>query len=364
MAFDFPSSPTLGQQYAPAGGPTYQWDGTAWKVISNAPTAETRNRIVNGAMQISQEQGNTAGTSAGYYAADQWTFTFLSTGTFTAQRVQSVTPNGSKDRLRYTISVADAALAAGDYLFIRQSIEGSRVADFRYGTASSKQSILRFGFKAPAGTYSIALKNSASNRSYIANFTISAGQANTDTEQLFVIPGDTTGTWLTDTGVGIYVNITLATGTTFHGVAGWQAGNVFGTASNTNGMAAAGAVFELFDCGLYLDDQVTGLPPKWQMPDEAEELQACQRYWQTSLAAFDDQATITGQVEQCVIKFSPNMRIAPAISYGTAHIAPSNCGAVIVTSGTNTTSSLSIGTTSLGAGRFYYYAPAIMNARM
>ena len=40
----------------------------------------------------------------------------------------------------------------------------------------------------------------------------------------------------------------------------------------TNGMAGAGNVFELFDVGLYLDPDNTGLPPKWQMPDEAEEL--------------------------------------------------------------------------------------------
>lgn len=31
MAFDFPASPSVGQIYAPAGGPSYQWDGTVWK---------------------------------------------------------------------------------------------------------------------------------------------------------------------------------------------------------------------------------------------------------------------------------------------------------------------------------------------
>ena len=35
MAFDFPSSPTVGQSYTPAGGPTYVWDGFAW---ANADT--------------------------------------------------------------------------------------------------------------------------------------------------------------------------------------------------------------------------------------------------------------------------------------------------------------------------------------
>ena len=30
--------------------------------------------------------------------------------------------------------------------------------------------------------------------------------------------------------------------------------------------------FELFDVGLYLDPEATGVAPKWEMPDEAEEL--------------------------------------------------------------------------------------------
>jgi hypothetical protein len=30
MSFDFPSSPTVGQQFTPAGGPTYGWNGFAW----------------------------------------------------------------------------------------------------------------------------------------------------------------------------------------------------------------------------------------------------------------------------------------------------------------------------------------------
>jgi hypothetical protein len=30
MPFDFPNSPSSGQQFTPAGGPTYQWNGTGW----------------------------------------------------------------------------------------------------------------------------------------------------------------------------------------------------------------------------------------------------------------------------------------------------------------------------------------------
>ena len=34
MSFSFPSNPSLGQQYAVSGGPTYTWNGTAWVVLT------------------------------------------------------------------------------------------------------------------------------------------------------------------------------------------------------------------------------------------------------------------------------------------------------------------------------------------
>jgi phage-related tail fiber protein len=36
MAFDFPSSPSVGQVYAPVGGPSYLWTGVAWLVQGTA----------------------------------------------------------------------------------------------------------------------------------------------------------------------------------------------------------------------------------------------------------------------------------------------------------------------------------------
>lgn len=306
---DFPTSPNDGQIYA-----GYLYSGGVW-MQSGAlltPTAQARNRIVNPAMQISQENGVAVGTGNGYYIADQWMSGFSSTGTYTAQRVQVATPNGSRDRLRLTVTVADAVVAATDFLQIRTNIEGVRLADFRYGSASSKQSILRFGFKAPAGTYSVELINSAGNRTYLVNFTITAGQANTDTEQTFIIPGDTTGTWLTDNGIGCSVCICMAAGTTYQGVAGWQAGGFIGTSANTNGMGTAGNVFELFDVGLYLDPQATGVAPPWQMPDEAQELAACMRYYEMATATIYGYQS-TGTI-MTWLAFKARKRVTPAAS--------------------------------------------------
>jgi len=361
-------------------GDTYIWvdDGTSQQWVqqniqpgtpampSPGATAQARNRIVNGAMQYAQEYGATGSPSLAWYPADQWALSGVTTGAISTQWSPIVTPNGSKNRIRIAVTTADTSLAAGEYLQLYQPIEGGRVADFRYGSASARQSILRFGFKGPAGTYSASLINGTANRSYVANFTISAGQAGTDTEQVFAIPGDTTGTWATDTGYGIGVRIVLAAGTTFQGATGWQVGNVLGTSANTNGLASAINEFFVGDVGLYLDPDATGLPPKWQMPDEAEELRACQRYWQSVPAnGFRFSGNVTSGTNYYAGMLMPvSMRTAsPALTgvNSTAAYFPATAG-TFVASGFNAISELRLANATSNGG--YFASNVIANARM
>ncbi len=285
-------------------------DGSSWKeaiVIDRTTAAVTlpftpssgsatvrRNRWLNGALQISQQNENTSGTADGYYVADQLSVhRVTSASTITAQRVQSATPGGAKDRARITITAADTALAAGEYLYVRTRIEGQNVADFRYGTGSARQSILRFLFKGPAGTYAVRLTNAAKNRSYVALFSPAA--ANTDENIELVIPGDTSGTWLTDTGIGVEAGIVLACGSTFRGVTGWQAGDMLGTSAVSNGMGTGSAVFEVGEMGLYLDPNATGIAPEWELPDYPSELLNCLRYYEMLSSASGLEAYGVGQ---------------------------------------------------------------------
>lgn len=411
MGFNFPNSPATGTTYSPPGGPTFTWDGVTWKgqtqgvpvtvyMSDTAPsnpaygqlwwqattgrmfvwyadpdsaqwvqvsgsstaaqTAETRNRIINGAMQVSQENGNTASTAVPYYAADQFQSVNSTAGTVSTQRVQVVTPNGSKDRFRVSVTVADTAMAAAEYLqMATTALEGIRVADFLWGTASAKQVIIRFGWKSPAGVYSFRLKNAANTQTYVVNFTISAAQANTDTEQTFVIPGSTTGVWPTDNAVSMGLSWVAATGTTYQSTAGWTAGNFLGTASNSNGMATAGAVYELYDVGLYLDPLNTGVAPAWQMPDYAQELAACQRYWQTERVDFNSYGA--GAIPfTSRTYFATHMRIAPAITAPSTSIGNCTLQAydIVGVGGFRTYVAIT------ATGSFYYAAYYYASARM
>jgi hypothetical protein len=241
-----------------------------------------KNYVVNSGMQASQENGTTAGTVTGYHPVDQFFMAYSNAGTNTAAQVASVTPGGSPNRFRYTATAADAAVAVGDYAMISQKVEGLRIADLRSGSALAKTVTLQFGVKAPAGTYCVSLQSAGGVRSYVAEYVVTAGEANTDTVKSVTISLDQSGTWAIDNTIGMQINWTLMAGTTYQQSAGfWNAWNALGTINQFNFMATAGNVFELFDVSL---TEGTVAPP-FQVPDYASELALCQRYYEKQASA-------------------------------------------------------------------------------
>lgn len=221
-----------------------------------------KNYLVNGGMQISQENGTTAGSSNIYYPVDQWYIQHtLSGGTYSCAQVASSTPGGSTHRIRVTVTAAQTTVGSS-VCFLQQKIEGLRVADLKFGTANAKTVTLQVGVKAPvAGVYSCLLQNNATDTTLSGTFTIAAGEVNTDVVKSVTFAGATSGTWAQDNTNGMYVYVYLM-----------QSGgaNVFATNGN---------VFELFDVGLY--EGATA--PPFQCPDYASELLLCQRYYQLVL---------------------------------------------------------------------------------
>ena len=335
--FDFPASPIPGQSYTPAGGKAYVWDGVSWRIsgaglttsviVSDGPpggvpagtlwwesdtgntfllyddgdsqqwvqvnasavpanvvtkTAETYNRVVNGAMQHSQELGDSGSSSTGAYIADQWASNLAGpVGAGAARLSNVVSKYGSTTRIYFNVPTAKPSLAAGDIMAFIQHIEGIRLADLQWGTAQAKQIVVRFTVRtAVAGIFCLSVRNGAANRTWLGSFNVSA--AGVDTEITMVVPGDTTGTWAKDNTLGMYFGIAYACGTTLgSGVAGWQAGNQVAIAGMTNGASVIGQS-HLADVSLYLDPDATGKAPPWQMPNYADELRACQRYWEVT----------------------------------------------------------------------------------
>jgi hypothetical protein len=353
MAYDFPNSPTVGQVYQ-----GYVWDGQAWQVqgsaafgavrydISQGLTANQaaqgranvwvtrKNYIINGAMMISQENGATAGTTNGYYPVDMCQMSFSNAGTQTSQQVASVTPGGSPNRLRITATAADASVGSADFGLIDHPIEGLRIADLRFGSASAKTITIQFGVKAPAGTYCVALRNGTPNRSYVAEYVISGGEANTDVVKSVTVALDQTGTWATDNTVGVRVSWILMAGSTFQTTANaWAAGNFLGSSNQFNFMGTAGNTFELFDVSL----TEGSVAPPFMVPDYVTELALCRRYYWD----FRDFGKIAGHVSSATlvygILYHPGMRATPTCtSSGTFTAWTANTGSAPVTTNPGT----------------------------
>ena len=273
-----------------------------------------KNYIVNPGMRISQENGTSSGTASSYYLADQWRSSHSQDGTLTFQQVSSATPGGSENRIRMTVTSADTSIAAGQYALITQYIEGLRTADLQWGTANATDVVLRFGFKGPAGTYAVALKNQDVNRTFIREFTISGGDANTDTLQTLTFPGDTSGTWDKDNTSSFLLLFIFAVGSTYQTTAdAWQAGSYLGTSSTSNGIGTTSDVFEIFDVGLYADPDSTGVAPRFELPHYDIDLLECQRYYNQIRLHLNAYLNAFGQ-RLAQVQSIPEMRTTPSIT--------------------------------------------------
>ena len=241
---------------------------------------QRKNYVINGAMMVSQENGSSAGTVNGYYLVDLFRYFGAHDGAISVAQVASVTPAGSPNRIRITVTTADTSIGATQFAAIVHSIEGYRVADLMFGSVDARGLVLRFGVKAPAGTYCVGFRNGSNDRSYVAEFTIAGGEANTDVVKEIAIPGCDNGAWNIANGVGLQLSWGLAIGSTYQGSADtWLTSNFIGTSSISNFLDTIGNVFELFDVGLYEGT----VAPDFVVPDLYQELHHCKRYFETNI---------------------------------------------------------------------------------
>jgi hypothetical protein len=262
----------------------YVYTGGVWRMQGSGQvvTAEARNRIVNGAIQHSQEAGFQGGvTGNGSYSGDQWRLSFNGGGPISSSRNDNLYPSDpdSTNWLRLNGgSTVIGSPAASQFVQFNQPIEGIRMSDAKWGTVAAKPVVVRFrAAGSVAGTYCFAIRNGALNRAYVVKFSV------TTTPQWFsfAIPGDTTGTWPTDTTQWGQIVFCGMSGTDSRAPAEavWSAGLYVSLAGTSNLLSAASQMLDVTNVGLYLDPNATGVPPPWQMPDEAQELAACKRYY-------------------------------------------------------------------------------------
>ena len=281
----------------------------------NAPnTFGFKNRIINGDMRIDQRNAGASVTPTnGQYLVDRWAAALTQASKFTAQQnAASVTPPvGFTNYLGMTSSSAYSVVSS-DVFFVKQAIEGLNVSDLAWGTANAATVTLSFWVRSSlTGTFGGSLNNSAQNRSYPFTFTINA--ANTWEKETITIAGDTSGTWLTTNGVGIYLNLSLGVGSTGSGTAGAWAGSAFYSATGaTSVVGTNGATF--YVTGVQLEKG--RLATSFDVRDYGTELSMCKRYYHRLTAGaigtrFGLGQAITTTTMLANTQFPVTMRAAP-----------------------------------------------------
>jgi hypothetical protein len=233
-----------------------------------------RNRIINGDMRIDQRNAGAAVTVAGSYPVDRFLMQFSTDGAFSAQR-STTAPAGFTNSLVVTTTTADGTLAASQQMVLQHHIEGFNVADLGFGTASAKSVTISFWVRSSlTGTFGGSLKNSAANRSYPFTYTISV--ADTWEQKSVTVAGDTSGTWLTDNGIGLTVSFGLGVGTDRSGTAGaWNS-------NNNNSATGAVSVIGTLNATWYITGvqlEVGSVATPFERRPYGTELALCQTYY-------------------------------------------------------------------------------------
>ena len=241
--------------------------------INSGQIGGSRNKIINGAMVINQRGFNGTATDSGY-TLDRWQTFSTAASKFTVSQSSTV-PVGFNNSLLATSSSA-YSVGASESFTVNQNIEGFNVADLGWGTANAKTITLSFWvYSSLTGTFGGSFVNSAFNRAYPFSYTISA--ANTWEQKTITIAGDTTGTWVTNNGLGIRLLFSLGAGSSVSGTAGAWAGTFYSSATGaTSVVGTSGATFYI--TGVQLEKGSTAT--EFEHRGIGEELALCQRYCQ------------------------------------------------------------------------------------
>ena len=174
-----------------------------------------RNKIINGAMIVSQRNGTSVvtGVNATGYRIDRWTHQIASINSAFSVSQSTDSPDGFANSYKIDVTTADTSLAAAHAHFFRQKIEGQNLQDFAKGTSSAKQFALSFYVKTTkTGVYTVELYDVDNNRAISKIFTVADTNWNRYT---IIFPADTTGAFGNDTGNSLVLQFWLSAGSNY-----------------------------------------------------------------------------------------------------------------------------------------------------
>ena len=292
-----------------------------------------KNRIINGAMVISQRNGTSTVTPStnGTYTLDRWQLGFSSYAASkfnVAQNLNSVTPPVGFTNYAGIQVASTATPSSTDNAYFAQPIEANNMGDLAWGTANAKTVTLSFQvYVSVTGTYSGSIFGYSSGRSYPFSFTVSS--ANTWTPISITIAGDTSGTWAISNSGFAYVLFNLGSGSSNLGTAGsWSATQYFGATGSVQLISNASATFYITGVQLEVGSSATG----FEYVNYQTSLANCQRYYYKIINGSGNSRVLSGYITTTtqalhVLNMPVSMRTSPTAleTDGTAaHYAISN----------------------------------------
>lgn len=298
----------------------------AWDRVAAGIAGLGRNAVINGSFDLWQRGTSFAAIANAAYSADRWKYGKSGAMVHTVSRSTDV-PTATEASVKANYSVLidcttiDGSIAAGDFCTIRQEIEGYNVRQLVGRTFT-----LSFWVKATkTGIHCVSFRNSGSDRSYVAEYTISA--ANTWEKKTVTVTGGLpeAGTWDYTTGVGLSVSFALVAGSTYQTTANaWNTGNFLATANQVNATDDTANDFRL----AFVQLELGAKSGRFEVRSIEREVALCQRYFSTSYyngvapGAGDSWAYLiygaTGGDEggwsSCLVMFSSAMRVTPSIT--------------------------------------------------
>lgn len=245
--------------------------------LNGSQLAGMRNKLINGKMDISQRGASFPAAAFGAYTLDRFAYLGAATSAVVTFSQQSDVPSSNEfqNSLRVAVTTADTSIAAGDVAYVTQPVEGFNARDLIGRTFT-----LSFWVRSSkTGTHCVSFRNGAPDRTFIAEYTVSA--ANTWEYKSVTVSGGliTAGTWNWTNGVGLYVGWALAAGTTFQTTAGaWQTGTFLATSNQVNCLDSTSNIFAI--TGVQLEPGSVATP--FEHRPFGAELALCQRYYEQS----------------------------------------------------------------------------------
>jgi hypothetical protein len=250
-----------------------------------------KNRIINGAVTISQRNGSSATTIPAYtntYGPDRWYGASQPVGS--KYSIAQGNTGGAALAAGFVnclnvVSLSAYSITSGDIHTVCQRVEGYNTADLQWGTANAKTVTLSFwAYSSITGTWAGVITDSANAYTYPFTYTISS--ASTWEYKTITIAGPTSGTWSTTTGIGLNLCFSVGVGSSFTGTANaWtSAANTFGVTGANSLLGTNGAQLSFTGVQLEVGSNATG----FEYRQYGTELSLCQRYYYVNVSGAAD----------------------------------------------------------------------------